>query len=206
MNHKKKIVAAAAIVALALALVGTGYALTYTGTTTNTGNTVTSTYIQVGANAYTNSFDKEVYYDTNNDAGTITYTLNTSTPGYAAASTVDSSITVPTVKIGTVTLTITETADAAGAFDDYTLAITHDKAITGDYWIGYKIGDAAYAYSTFATGAGAGFTTAAITGAASTTVVIDLYIGVSTSGTTTAPSATPVNDVIFSYVATATAA
>ncbi len=206
MNHKAT-VAGVAIAVLLMLCAGVGYALTYTGTTSNTGNEVVSTYIVVGQDGYTDKFDATVYYDTVKTSSTTTYTLNTATPGYAAdADGAGTVITGPTVKIGTVTLTITEEANATGGRDSYTLAVTHDKTITGTYYMSYKVGDAAVVYKEFSSTALAGATTDSITGAASTTVVVDIYLGVSTTGVTSPPAANPVDDVTFTFTASAATA
>ena len=201
-NRKKLAVAFVSLAILAVTFVGIAYATQYTGSTQNTGNTTTSTLIKVGQGAYENSFDKEVLYNTVTTSSNTTYSLNTSQSAYRAANAI-SGLTVPTVEIGSVTLTIEENAKADGTRDSYSLAITHDVDITGSYKIGYKIGDAAVVFQDFASAAAGGYTIEGITGAASTTVVITLYLTVSTEGTTIAPNATPMNNATFTFLATA---
>ena len=203
MKNSKKMkvtVAIASLAILAVAFVGVAYAINYTGSTVNTANTVTSVDITVGQGSYSGSFTKTVYYNTSTAAGpTTTYTLNPDQAGFVE----DFDEDVDAVLLGTAVLTITEKNN--GGYDNYILTISHDNAITGDYFIKYKINSGAFSAATQLPSAASGsVSTTTITGAASNTVTVELYLAIDAAGTTTEPGATPVNNASFTFVATAT--
>ena len=206
LNKKKLIASLIGFIVVAASLIGVAYAAvsTYTGTANNTENTMTPIDIIVGESPGTGAFSKKVYYNTVNTGGTVKYFLHPSNTDYAAAGNVDELIDVASVPLGTVTLTITETVKAAGVgYDNYTLNITHDLALNGSYWIAYRVGEGATAYTPLSNTAGAGIASPiAITGAASTTVTVTLYLGIdAVTGCTGTPE---YSNVTFSFLATAT--
>ena len=185
------------------------FAINYTGTTQNTGNTVTSTHIVVNQSGYSDTFDKKIIYNTETNNSGTTYTLNTAQDGYAATrgsgSNPGDTLATPSVLLGSVTLTVTQTQNPDSSYDSYVLQVKHDVAISGTYYIGYYIGNdpAAEKYYAFDNAADSGYTTASITGAASTTIHVNIYITVAGS-LNSAPNATPVNNAVFTFTATAT--
>ena len=87
MKNNKKIMLSLAMVAIiAVAAIGIGYA--YTATTSNTGNNVSTEYIVINPSvdgttpAYSGAINTNIQWNTENNGGTVTYTLaNTITGG-----------------------------------------------------------------------------------------------------------------------------
>ena len=201
-NNKKKLAVAFTVLGLlAISLVGVVYATTYLGTTTNTGNTVSATYITVEQSAYANSFDKAILFDTSNTAGTITYTPQAGQEGYAATRGTGEGaydrITVPSVLMGTVDVTVRET----DANDPYSFIITHSGDIIGTYYVGIAIGEGAEQYYPLSISASSGYTLTGQTAAAERVYHVSIYFAQSSGA---APTATPLNDVTFTFTAEAT--
>lgn len=123
------------LVASMLALVGVGFALAYSGSATNTNNETSGELITVGLSSYTQFLDGDYTVDTVNNGTNITLS-NLEKDGSAATpytekyfkfetgafSVVNADSGYSASKVGTITVTLTQTDDAKAT--DVDLAIT----------------------------------------------------------------------------------
>jgi len=224
VSKSTSILLAVAVVAVsAVAIIGLGYA--YTASTENSGNTTAVKYITLTPNegsgeswssSYTGAFDNPVKYNTVNNGGTITYTVNTEQIVDIDG---DGNGTDNGILLGTAKIVIApETGGTVPAFK-FSVARTAGT-MTGTYKIAYSTSEnSGYNYRSFsfdnastsiinyyASGDGDAVTNGANAGtfsAGTTEVYVKLFyvVGANPEGSTTLSNVTPLSGVTFQFKA-----
>ena len=220
----RKVTLIATVAAILLLAVGIGYA--YTAITENSGNNATSEYLVVtpsdGADpAYSDSFDKEIAYDTVKISGKVKYSITTS-----EQVTLDGN---KVAEIGTIYIIVDQTKTKATTYDFNFMATSGTIDTTHFvYKVSTKTGSGANAGAAQTAAAAAsatinsyvaatGMTISGATVTASTPYtcyILTLYAGLSTDGSTivdevqVADASLPLpvellNNVTFTFKATA---
>ena len=129
-----------AILLIATLSVGISYALEYHGDIWNDTNDTEPTYVILTADSYSHAFDTDLYFNTFNHGGTITYTSANDCDSISVGGN-----DVDAIPLGMITFTISRT----NCDDDFDFIVSNTGTMTGTFYLGYSTSEDGTNYEEF---------------------------------------------------------